>query len=357
MSNNVEKYQDAITDDTTFWYVMTHLDPALIDKLLQIENEQRFSRGLPTIFYVIPFRYMVRANAGRLDNVADNNELRDYLHNFVFIKATKREIDELVNMPWNRTGRLHLVHYCNRSGIPIKTTQEEMQPLLKFFIEQHQKFSFIPYSDDLAANDTVYICRGAFKEYKASVIEVLHKADGINLTLGIPMFNNEVMMKLYDYLPSDVEIRGKLEHLFDPIFLQSMEADLLDILRCRVLRRETDETHVEAMTKLNAYRILHYLKFEDSAMHRYFQTLMLLCATLCKDRSVMNNLIPIIQRTIESSKSPKSDDECFRLAVLFFATKNVDYRKATREYCHNQEVHSPSLMAIIPLVKKVQLRS
>lgn len=371
MHTDREKDQEIAPDDTQYWYVMTHLEPSLIDRQLQVENAERFRKGQATILYVVPFLYMVKARVEigleeeeksapeRLHStkdVNDNNSLRGYLHNFVFIKATKDEITELTSRNWNRQGRLHLYHYRTRAGSPIKVCQEEMQPLLNFFIEQHQRFSFTPYSEEIAANEMVYIKRGIFKNYKASVIEIHHLADGISLTLGIPLFNSEVMMKLYDYPVSDVEVRGQMEHVFEPQFVKAFESDLLDILRRRVLHRNTDATFCEDMKKLNTYSILHYLKFGDSVTHNHFQALMLLCATLRNDRQAKENLIPAIREMVSNMDRPATDEEAFYMSILFFATKSVDYRRIVRDYCQTATVASDSLSSIMPLVKKIRLR-
>lgn len=372
MSVNKENKRRTAIDDTQYWYVMTHLEPSLIDRQLQVENARRFNQGQPTILYVIPFQYMVKAQVGQsaedrennsqerkrsAKEVCENNSLRECLHSFVFIKATEGEITALTGSDWNRNGRLHLCHYRTKSGSPIKVSQEEMQPFLIFFIEQRQRFSFMPYGEDVSFSETVYIKRGVFKDCKATVIEVCHTADGISLTLGLPMFGNDVMMKIYDYPVSDVKINARMEHLFEPQFVKAMESDLLDILRRRVLRRTTDESFREDMQKLNSYSILHYLKFENTATHNHFHALMLLCATLRGDKQVKETLIPLIQGMISSTAKPCTDEEAFYLAVLFIATKKVDYRKTVREYCLAHEIKSASLAAIMPLVKKIQVRS
>ena len=371
MRTDTENNCKTTTTDNHYWYVMSHLEPSLIDRQLQTENAERFRNGQATILYVIPFLYMVKANVEKgleeegqrsqnsqrsVKDVEDNNSLRDSLHNFVFIKATEDEIADLTSRDWNRLGRLHLYHYRTKSGSPIKVCQEEMQPLLNFFIEQHQRFSFTPYSEEISANETVYIKRGIFKDYKASVIEVHHQADGISLTLGIPLFNSEVMMKLYDYSVSDVEIRGQLGHVFEPQFVKVFESDLLDILRRRVLRRTTDETFRKKMGKLNTYSILHYLKFEDNATHNHFQALMLLCATLRKDSQAKARLIPAVRKMAGDGNPPATDEEAFYMAILFFATKSADYRRIVRDYCRTTVTMSASLAAIMPLVKKMRLR-
>lgn len=357
--------------DRRYWYVMTHLEPSLIDRQLQSENAVRLGKGQPALLYVIPYLYMSKASMSRAQSdgsgtsreclesqkaAADHNSLRDSLHGFVFIRATDAEISDLTGRDWNRYGRLHLFHYRTKSGSPIKVCSAEMQPLLDFLIERHHRFSFMPYAACPPSVESVYIKRGIFKDRKATVIEVHHRASGISLTLGLPMFGNEVMMELYDYSVSDVEVQGSLEHVFEPQFVRCFESDLLSILRRRVLHRHTEATYRDDMKKLNAYGLLHYLRFEDGSVHGHFQSLLLLCAALRRDSHARDALLPVVHGLMSSPTEPSTDDDAFYLCVLFLATMNVSYRKQVRAYIRTHEVRSSSLAAILPLVKKVQLR-
>ena len=371
MSNDTENRYEPPADATQYWYVMTHLEPSLAERQLQLENARRLSHGHPSLLYMIPYRYLVKAGlepgwedeAARskerrqaMQEAADNNSLRDSLHSFVFIRATADEITTLTGMDWNRQGRLHLYHYRTKSGLPIRACQEEMQPLLSFFIEQHQRFSFTPYGEDLSSNETVYIRRGIFKDYRATVLEVRHLGSGVSLTLGIPLFNSEVLMKLYDYPVSEVEVPGRMEHLFEPQFVSAFESDLLGILRRRVLRHGSAATLREDLDRLNTYSLLHSLRFTDSATHAHFQSLLLLCATLRNDVRMKSRLIPSVMKTAGESGPPTTDESAFCMAVLFIATRSVDYRRMVRDYCRTTAVTSESLASIMPLVKKMRVR-
>ena len=89
-----------------YWYVMLHLEPQLIEKLLKAENEVRVKEDSKEPFvFLIPFQFLERAISNKTfvpesegkqqgdgktpDEVAENNSLRNLLHNFVFIKSTR----------------------------------------------------------------------------------------------------------------------------------------------------------------------------------------------------------------------------------------------------------------------------
>ncbi len=361
------------TGESQYWYVMRHLEPSVIEKQLRLENDERFSNGRPPLHYIIPFRYLTKvaplrktddaenAPGGSVPDKQDedieaNNSLREHMHDFVFIMASETEISELLHREWNRSGRLHLRHYRTHYGTPIRIGEEEMRPLIQLFVMQHQRYAFTPYDAGITASEQVHIMSGIFKDYEASVIEVHHTADGVNLTLGIPVFNSEAMLKLYDYPASEVQVVGRMENLLEPCFVQTVETDLLDILRRRIMHRDTVETRQQALDKLSSYGILHYLKFDDGAVHNHFQALMLLCATLRRDKPMRDILISRVGQMLQSVEAPASDEEAFLLAILFVATRKVDYCRTARQYCQTHNVTSQSLKRIMPLVKKMSLR-
>ncbi|MBQ8675251.1 MAG: hypothetical protein IJ528_03375, partial [Bacteroidaceae bacterium] len=48
--------------DHRYWYVMIHLEPAIISRQLTSENERRTSQGLPALTHIIPFSYLKKAH-------------------------------------------------------------------------------------------------------------------------------------------------------------------------------------------------------------------------------------------------------------------------------------------------------
>ena len=354
-------YSEQKDNIATYWYVMLHLEPQLIDKLLKAENEERTRNGsFEPLLYLIPFQYLARATTpagSSSDEADDNNSLRGILHNFVFIRSSRNEIDRLLNSDWNRSGRLHL-HYCRtRNGDPIRLNEKEMTPFIALFAERRQRFSFRPYGQDTLQQRTVHIRRGLFKDYRAEVIEAVQTADGFKLTLRIPVFNNEFSLDLYECSDTDVDIPGgQTDQIFGPYFLEGMERELLDILQRRICRRETSETRQQDRQRLEAYSIFHYLKFDTADRQTHFQTLMLLCATLRKDKEAKATLIRELRSLLHHPDTPLTDEEAFVTAVLFVATRKGPLRKAAKEYCQTHEVTSPALVQLMPLIKEIRTR-
>lgn len=355
-----------------YWYLMLHLDPSGIDKMLKYENEQRKSQNAPTILSLIPFLFLehaasekrlsqeTKAEKGRADSrdEADaHNTLRNYLHDFVFIKSSRNEIDQLLNCDWNRNGRLHL-HYCRtREGKPIRLTEKEMTPFIALFVEQRQKFSFRPYGQDTLHQQTVHIKRGLFKDYTATVMKVTQTAEGIRLTLSIPVFSNVFSLNLYDCSSADVDVPGgDLDQVFTPYFVQNMEQEFFAILRRKVFRRETPQTQRQDQQRLDECSVFNYLKFDTTDRQTHFQALMLLCATLRRDKPAKDTLIRELKAAISHPQALSTDEEAFVTAILFVATKDGTLRKAAKEYCQTHEVTLQSLLQLMPLIKEIKTR-
>lgn len=359
-----------------YWYVMLHLEPALIERQLTLVNENRKRYGLPPILFIIPFRYMERAIADkalqqqdsqqrevreRMKEVDDHNYLRNIMHDFVFIKATKSQIDVLCAEEWNVYSRLRLHYYRNRSGNPIRVADDEMMPLITLFVEQRRKFTFRPAIDEeLSLQHTVRIKRGLFKNYHATIQHITHTNGQTRLTLGIPVFNNEVTLEIYECSIDDIDIPGGqssvLERFLDPYFFRGIEKELFEILRQRVLRRETPDTAKVAQQKLKSYTAFSHLKFEDVVEQTHFCALLLLCATLLKDIPTKSTLVTALIRLIPDVANPTSDEEAFLLAILFVATRKGIYRKTVKTYVQQHDVVLPSLMALMPIIKQINTR-
>ena len=356
----------------TYWYLMLHLDPSGIDKMLRYENEQRQSKGQPALLTLIPFLFLERAPRDRQEEpelgrkergetargeAENHNTLRNYLHDFVFIQSSKIEIDRLLSREWNRTGRLHL-HYCRtRDGHPIRLTEKEMTPFIALFVEQRQRFSFRPLTADTLLQQTVHIKRGLFKDYTASVMKVSQTPEGLRLALSIPVFSGEFTLDLYDCTDADVDVPGgESDQVFSPYFVQNMEQELFAMLRRKVFRRETPETLRQDQQRLKAYSVFNYLKFDRPDQQTHFQALQLLCATLGRDTAAKSTLIRQLQATLPASGAPATDTEAFTAAILFVATRNGMLRKVAKEYCHTHEVTLQPLVQLMPLIKEIKTR-
>ena len=286
----------------------------------------------------------------------ENNLLRNDFHFFVFIKATHREIEDLLRASWNTEGRQRLHHCRSHSGKPLRVRNGEMDRLIKLFVEQREKFNFVPVGSDIRLREKVQLRTGIFKDYEASVLKIKYTADGANITLGIPVFNGEYTLQMKDYTVSDIRVPARLQKFLDPSFVSVMERDLISILRHRIKGYVPNEYRAVDAEKLNTYYLLNYLEFSDAVEHRHFKTLMLFCASLRKDNSGKELLVPVVESFVNDIENPSTDEDAFALAVLFEATHNVDYRTIVKNYVKTHTVTFDPLTLMMPLIKDIRVR-
>lgn len=361
--------------DEVYWYVMLHRDPKNIDKMLRFENQCRTEAGKEPLVFIIPYLYLKpavelkdlskpgeKAAGATPSDVAEANELRGYLHSFVFIKSSRRELDQLLDSHWNRDGSSHLHYYRSRSRRPVHITELEMTPLIGLFVEHRQKFSFLPIDTKLEEKDvrerTVRIRKGLFKNCMAVVSKAVKVDKSFRLTLTINAANGEFPITLYDYTNTDVDWpNGSIEQVFGPYFVRNMELELLEVLRRRVFRHKVSAEQQKAdQDLLQKYSLFNYLIFEDSNSQTHFKALKLLCASMRKDQETKATLLKDFSETITQLKAPQTDEEAFILAVLFAATRKGELRKVVKEYCQTHTITSDSLQRIMPIVKEIQTR-
>ena len=347
------------------WYVMRHLSPELIDQQLQQVNEQRMRDNKHSFAYIIPYQYIRKAahddSQGMAFNrdVDKNNSLRNDFRFFVFIKATEEEINQLVQEDWNKNGRLHLYFCRSRSGNPLRAKESEMSLLIRLFVSQREKFNFVPIEkSDFRLGEKIRLKSGILKEHQFSVTKIRYTDEGINLTLGLPIFDGAFSLQVEDYPVSEVNAPTRLQRFFSKDFVQVMEQELIAILRHRVKGSPSSpqkggESDAE---KLNTYHFLNYMEFADTTEHHHIQTLLLLCASLRKDQHTVEALAPTIVQLLNPTTEPATDEEAFMAAVLFVATHNIAYRTAAKHYEQTHDTLSAPLSLLMPIIKDIRIR-
>lgn len=351
------------------WYVMRHMEPAFIDRQLREVNSRRAEAGKPELLYVIPHQYILKVrhddHQGKEynDSVDENNRIRNDFHYFVFIRATLRDLRKLLLEPWNTERRLRLYFCRGRDGHPLRAKADEMDRLISLFLEQRQKFHFVRTDHNFELDEKVRLRTGVFKDYEFSVTRIRHTGSGVNITLGLPLFNGEFTLQMEDYPVSDLEMPMHLQHFLDPAYLNDVARELIAILRHRV-RRQYEASNASAdADKLNTFHLLNYLEYADTADYRRLRVLLLLCAALRKDLHTVEALVPEVEGLLglkDADKGhpvePADDEEALIMAVLFVATHNITYRTILKQYGQTHPSLSEPLSSLLPLVKELKVR-
>ncbi len=346
---------------TKSWYVLIHLEPALIERHLQMENEERRQKGLRLFEYFIPYQFLPKAVpdqyaknlAEQRRDVDESNDLRRTMHYFVFIKASSNEITRLVGRPWNREGRLHMHFYYSRDGHRVIMPERMMESFITLCCENKQRFTFGPAIEHLEDFDTVVIAEGSFKDTEAKILDVQHTTNGISVTLGIPFFNGEKTLKLPGFKPSDLHLPHTVETLLSDHFVDHVESELIAILDRRVKHpKDTGFDQSDAAT-LNHLFHYSYVKMPDIPSHCRFRALMLICSALRVDKESCKALTAEVQQLLAGHTEATTEEQAYLMAALYIATANADYRTAAKHYQQQHADTAPSLSRILSPVKRM----
>lgn len=346
---------------TKHWYVMIHLEPQLIEHYLQQENEERRRKGLRLIEYFVPYLFLPKAvpdqyarNQAEQQKDADlTNELRRTMHNFLFVKASSNEISRLVGRRWNREGRLHMHFYLSRQGRRITMPDRMMESFITLCCENRQRFTFGPPVENIDDFDTVVIAEGTFKDTEAKILDIHHTASGISMTLGIPFFNGEKLLRLPGYKPTDLHLPRTVESLLNEHFIDHVESELIAILDRRVKRPLDVGNERQEAAMLN--HLFHYshVSMSDHPSHCRFRALMLICAALRADVESRNALVAEVRQMLDSQTEAATEQQAYLMVSLYVATAQADYRTAAKRYQQQHVADAPSLTRIMSPVKRM----
>ena len=369
--------------ETTVWFIMFHPRPDIINMHLSRERETRRQEAAPDFEFVIPYLQLNRAEyrdedesdgsdtaplrrgwqkkreekQQQLNDARLNNNLRNYLHRFVFIKSTRPEVDVMLRQSWNTRGLYRLAYRYTHSGIPLAISDSQMQPLLRTLALYQHKFSFTDYSATILSAGRVEICEGSFSGTVATVLQVRNSGEETRLTLGIPVFNKEFMLQLKDVDAKHVKILGgSIDSFLQPYFLDELEKDLLGILRMRVRRMEDNRLGKVNQSVLDSYGNIFALSFDDASRQKHFSALLLLYAVLLRDAPMKAYWLDKVSQLLPDPEHPSTDEDAFLFAVLFVATRKGPYRKTAKTYVQSVTVALPSLPVLMQIIKDINTR-
>lgn len=351
--------QNTTKDNKEYWFIMFHPKPERIDEQLKEVNRDREKSCQRRLDYLIPYLNLDKAvTQERLADAELNNSLRSYLRSFVFIKSTASDLEFLTQQDWNTNGLYWLSFRFNHSGDYLKMKDDEMQQLKAIIAEYQYKYGLREYSEDMQTSVKVRMKSPQFKDKIGTVLEFSGEGEGVHLTIGIPVFNDQLIIELTNISKDEVEvIGGAVDDVFSPYFLNEAGNDMIKILRQRVRHQEDAVTRKKNREKLNTYRdVFQVLQFRDTSKAQYLLALRLLNASLLGDAGMKRTLIKAIENEIRDLGHPSSDQEAFLLAILFTATRKGVYRKTVKDYAHEHETTMKPLATLIPILKNIITR-
>ena len=225
------------------WWLLRHHDPKAIDQALMLQNEQRMAAGLEAFVYVIPHQYIKEATHKKDDRAYNeevdlNNSLRSTLHYYLFIKATEKDIRQLVGGDWNRTARYRLMLCRSKNGAPMWARTDEIDRLMNLMIRHREMFNLVTAPLDYKVGDTVMLKTKMFEGYEFNIRKFSVHGEGVNLTLEMPLFNGRFVIRTKSKNVSRENLPVKLQQLLSPDYVRQMEQGLIEILRRRYPRNK-----------------------------------------------------------------------------------------------------------------------
>ena len=367
------------------WWLLRHHDPKAIDQALMLQNEQRMAAGLEAFVYVIPHQYIKEATHKKDDRAYNeevdlNNSLRSTLHYYLFIKATEKDIRQLVGGEWNRTARYRLMLCRSKNGAPMWARADEIDRLMNLMIRHREMFNLVTAPLDYKVGDTVMLKTKMFEGYEFNIRKFSVHGEGVNLPLEMPLFNGRFVIRTKSKNVSRERLPVKLQQLLSPDYVRQMEQGLIEILRRRYPRNKRAAgpnskgniaaQHLPAPLRggvgvgynsdyenLNNFHFISYMKLDDSPEHHHIRALLLLCAALRKDRRAVGQYVPVIEHLLTDKTKATTDEEAFMMAVLYVATHDVAYRDAAKQYQQTHAVASDTLAQLLTIIKYIHFRN
>ena len=335
------------TDNTTCWFVMTHLEMKYFMEWLKTENAQRLRNGETVVEPFYPYDFLKET---------EKSISNDFAH-IVFLKTTESDIRNLVNNQSHLVYRLRLKHYLDTNGAKAIVPDKTMQEFLHACIKYRGCFEIIPPISSIEVTDKVRINSGPFAGHEAMVERVRLSHGSIQLDLAVEFLSGVMNIRMCDVDKDKVTILNR--NSADAIrtdFIEYTQNHLLNILKHRIDREQDPDINrndADMLTRLYRYRD-HEVKNEAARNH--FLALMLICAHLCRYKDdekqlrekVQDNLTEINQR---SESKAATDTRAYLWIALYISTHDPVYRDAAKKYVRDYQPKSVKMRSFVSLIR------
>ena len=288
-------------EDEKRWCVLRHSDSDLIGEIFS--GKRKVYNGpdgdvhpLPPFEYFIPFADMKQKPSDRssdeddynksYDAILDERALRNDLHHFIFICATKEQVLAILDAPWVKVLKNRLYAYHDEKGVPFEIRNSEMErfrTIIKRF--DFQILSGEP-SGEVREGDEVTLINGPMAGSEGRVMEIRERDGRILLTIELSMFKNKMHIAVPGISTADVRLKGeKAQQLLqDPVIAQ-FEDELIELLCHLHGKKGSHQLNKEDQKQLRFLYQYSDIVFEDNPVNRAkFSALMLICAYLMNEK-------------------------------------------------------------------------
>ena len=342
------------------WYVMVHLSPQWIDSMLERESrgelltteQQEEGYPLEPFEYYVPYLYM-------RPDVSD--DIRRIFHHFVFVRASKKRIQEIVASDWNTRTRLPLTHYRNRAGTEITISDREFQQLRDVIYNRQLKIFFgipTPSVRKMEVGNKVLLNKKNWENHPGVIESIRLKKNGISIRVTFNFLGRTKYITFDDLHDGDVIFAdNNTEQLISGKLIQNFEKEILSVLGHWFKKGQTEKKlhEILRLRRLYAYADIQIDEEDD---RKRFTALMLICARLLAlnaserfesqlqqwlDESAMSDEPQGENAKNRQCPMPRNDTDAYMMLALFISNRDPRLRDAVKAY-HKASPTSPAVL-------------
>lgn len=316
-----------MTADGDVWYVMVHQNPRWIETMLLKDSRGDLTpegdRPLSPYEFFVPYQFL---------RPSTDDDLRDDLHNFVFVHVSGQRIRAITRSEWNASSRSHLHHYRDTNGHVVTISDGEMQQLRMTLQSRQLKVFFGQPIGDMAVGDTVILQFDPWKGKIGKVEKITYKKGRLVMTVGVNIMNRTKSVKFEDLHDGDVlfadEERGRL---LSGDLIANFENEMVSILGHK-FREKSPNKVLKDRTRL--IRLLSYanMQMADVDDHQRFTALMLLASYLLFEKEARARFQQQVASRLDGVREPRTATEAYLMVALFVVTRKPQYRDAAKAY-------------------------
>lgn len=339
------------------WFVMKCHEPEKIEMLVDEYNADKTVSPEDKIEDLFIPALVIRRNVVQVDK--KGNEMRNMLRRFVFLQARPSAFDQCDNhIPtryWN-SGKTRLSFYTDRNGEAITVRPDKMSVFINGCLEYLERFEIHAKDTEINNGIEVTVRHGAFKDYKAEVYNVHYKANGIRFSIAIKFFANDRYIHIHNLCPDDVQLDNRDMPVFSDDFIDRIQTTILAVIRRRVYKKDTPETHEADTQQLRQLYYLHHAIIDDALHAAQFDALMSMCASLNGNSQEKRKYNRKLKQRIKDLRNQEINRDnqiamAYSLTALYVSTKDAQYRTELKPMVMQQLPEHKALREFLSLVR------
>ena len=373
------------------WCILRHSDSDLIGEIFsgkrKVYNASEVDvHPLPPFEYFIPFAEMKQKPVNRhssdeddykpYDAMLDERALRNDLHHFIFICATKEQVLSILDAPWVKVLKNRLYAYHDEKGVPFEISNAEVErfkTIVKRFDFQILKGD---PSEDVHEGDEVTVVDGPMAGSEGLVKAIRERDGQILLTVELSMFHEQMRLAVPGINIADVRLKTeKARQLLQDPVIGRFEDELIELLCHLHGKKGSHQLNKDDQLQLRFLYQYSDIVFENNPVDQAkFAALMLICAYLMGNKKETERRLQEVQKLLHDSSSKfqvsssKSEDsennsqfsilnsqlDCYLIIALFVVTHKPELRKAAKAWVKSHPDCPLVLRRFLSIAKQIR---